>query len=355
MSQKIFSGNIIIFHAFDVGEEVNLERIKLERMIGLRPSMPSKYFKNYHIPLAVEPLHGAGNHVTSAKLHNFGVITLRYQIPFNSSLEDLKKEINNIERLYHVQSVADADAIFKQVRVAIKQARFFQIRKSYVMIQVNPEPGRTDVLTFKEEYGNIIASTLRFETETLSEYQKNEILMSAFGYYRGDLIIIDTEAAFVYDDEYDEILDLFEFANMQQLELQYFDRVLDTQLNTVYEREVKAPPFRAYLPFIGATNSDPIGDLDKLKVDISVITERLESSIKLSGEAYYTELYALLMEKLDLANWKDGIHRKLSIIQDIATVYQNKIDAVRGDILTVTVIVLVFLEFVIGFLNLMRH
>ena len=28
---------------------------------------------------------------------------------------------------------------------------------------------------------------LRFETESLSEYQKNEILESAIGYYRGDL------------------------------------------------------------------------------------------------------------------------------------------------------------------------
>ena len=42
----------------------------------------------------------------------------------------------------------------------------------------------------------------------LSEYQKNEILETAIGYYRGDLIIIDTEAAFVYDDEYEDTLDL---------------------------------------------------------------------------------------------------------------------------------------------------
>ena len=134
---------------------------------------------------------------------------------------------------------------------------------------------------------------MRFETETLSEYQKNEILESAIGYYRGDLIIVDTEAAFIYDDEYEEVLDLFEFANMQQLELQYFDRVLDQQLNVVYEREIRKLPLLSYLPFIGALKSDPVGDLGKLKVDISVITERLENSIKLAGEAYYSELYSL--------------------------------------------------------------
>ena len=83
-----------------------------------------------------------------------------------------------------------------------------------------------DIVKLKEEFmGALLHRLLRFETESLSEYQKNEILESAIGYYRGDLIIIDTEAAFIYDDEYEEVLDLFEFANMQQLELQYFDRV----------------------------------------------------------------------------------------------------------------------------------
>ena len=58
-------------------------------------------------------------------------------------------------------------------------------------------------VTLKDTYGGTIASLLRFETENLSEYQKNEILDSAIGYYRGDLFIVDTQAAFVYDEEYE--------------------------------------------------------------------------------------------------------------------------------------------------------
>ena len=162
------------------------------------------------------------------------------------------------------------------------------------------------------------------------------------------MIIIDTEAAFIYDDEYEEVLDLFEFANMQQLELQYFDRVLDQQLNVVYEREIKKLPLLSYLPFIGALKSDPVGDLGKLKVDISVITERLENSIKLAGEAYYSELYSLLVEKLDIANWKESINRKLDIIIDVRTVYENKVDALREDLLSVLIIILIFIEVLVA-------
>ena len=309
----VFSGNIFIFHAFDVGEDINLENVKEKQLLSRRPLLLSKYFKNYHTPLAVELPHPhSSSRLISSKLHNFGVISLAYKIPFNETLEDLRTQINSIEDEFREQSVVDAGSIFKRIKTEIKQPKFFHLRRSYVLIQVDPETS-IDIVKLKEEYASIIASILRFETEYLSEYQKNEILDSAIGYYRGDLIIVDTEAAFIYDDEYEEVLDLFEFANMQQLELQYFDRVLDAQLNVVYEREIKKLPLISYLPFIGALKSDPVGDLGKLKVDISVITERLENSIKLAGEAYYSELYSLLVEKLDIANWKESINRKLDI------------------------------------------
>ncbi len=348
MVNEQFSGNIIILQAFDVGDDINFSKVLNEKMLPVLPSQYSKYFKNYHTPLTVAPsLLDPKIACSNARLHNFGVLTLRYQIPFHASFEDLKSEIIALDTQYETQSLNDAFFIFNRIKGAVKQPHFFHLRKSYTVVQVNPHTKYEDVVSFKNTFGNSIASTLRFETETLSEYQKNEILESAFGYYRGDLIIVDTEAACVYDDDYEDVLELFEFANMQQLELQYFDRVLDTQLNTVYERQVKAPPLMAYLPFISVTEGDPMGDLEKLKVDISVITERLENSIKVAGEAYYSELYSLLTEKLDLQNWKEIGNRKLFIIQDIAAVYQNKIDAVRSDILSVAIIILITLELVI--------
>ena len=77
------------------------------------------------------------------------------------------------------------------------------------------------------------------------------------------------------------------------LELQYFDRMLDQQLNVVYQREVRALPFKGIYAFYWFIAQRSIGSLNILKVDISVIIERLESSIKLAGEEYISELYAL--------------------------------------------------------------
>src|SRR5690242_11067624 len=83
-----FSGNIFIFHNFDVGDDIDLEKIKTSDLLVRKPVALSKYFKNYHIPLVVElPQPESSPHLISVKLHNFGVITLRYQIPFDATLE----------------------------------------------------------------------------------------------------------------------------------------------------------------------------------------------------------------------------------------------------------------------------
>ena len=70
-----------------------------------------------------------------------------------------------------------------------------------------------------------------------------------------------------------------------------------------------------------------------------------------AGEPYLSELYEELVDKLDLKSWQDGINRKLKIIEDIQTVYQHKIDVNRGDMLTILIIVLIFIELVIGILH----
>jgi hypothetical protein len=218
-------------------------------------------------------------------------------------------------------------------------------------VQVDPQPEAINISALKERHGGVIASMLRFETQTLAEYQKNDVLESAIGYFRGDLIIVDTYATFLYDAEYEELLDLFEFANIQQLELRYFDRVLDQQLNLIYEGRVGNIPLSAYFPFIGVFSADPVGSLGKLRADISVISERLEGSIKLTGEPYYSELYAVIIEKLDLKNWYSAIDRKLSIIKDVQTNYQHKTDAIREDILSILIIILIFIELIVGILS----
>jgi len=351
-NSNLFSGNVYIFHAFDVGYEIDLEKVRESENIIPQPVHIPKYFKNYHAPLAIDLPHPHSTSTCiSCKIHNFGPISLTYKIPFKNTLENLRMELQELENEYQEESVINARSVYNQIEKHINKPKFFQTRSSYLVIQVNQKPKDLSVDELKKEFGSVVASMLRFETKTLSEYQKDEILQDLIGYIKGDMIVVDTEAAFVYDDEYEEILDLFEFSNLQRLELRYFDRLLDHQLNLIYEEKLRKIPLRYYLPFIRAPWRGPISDLGKLRVDISVISERLENSVKLAGETYFSELYELLTNKLDLKNWKDSINKKLDIISDVRSVYRHKIDAVREDLLTMLIIILIFIELVVGLLR----
>ncbi|MFC1842159.1 hypothetical protein ACFLYU_00695 [Candidatus Dependentiae bacterium] len=349
---QVFTGNIYIFHAFDVGDEIDLEAVKESQDIIQRPYTPPKYFKNYHIPLSIDLPHP---HTTSkfesCKIHNFGAISLTYKIPFEDTLENIREQLLEVYEYYQEESVINVSSVYKKIKPYIIKPKFFHTRASYLVIQVNPQPDKIDAKTLKEKCGGLIASMVRFETETLSEYQKNEILEDAIGYFRGDMIVVDPESAFVYDEEYEEIIELFEFANLQELQLRYFDWVLDQQLNLTYEEKTKKLSWTAYLPFIRTPWKGPVADLQRLRVDISVITERLENSIKLTGEAYFSELYALLVAKLDLKGWQNSINRKLDILADIRSVFQHKIDAIREDLLSTLIIVLIFIELMVALLK----
>lgn len=217
-----WQGKLYIIQAFDVGDDIQLNKIAQEKLLPIIPGYQAKYFKNYHMPLSIAPDHESGAHTPSTiQIYNFGVISLRYEVPFSVTIDELKRLMIDSDAHYQSQSVQDAYQIFQKIKATIKQPSFFNVRTSYTIIQILPQP-HVDVVSFQQIYGSSIASALRFETETLSDYQKNDILAGAFGYYRGDVVMVDLEAAFLYDDDLVDTIELFEFAQVQHLELQFF-------------------------------------------------------------------------------------------------------------------------------------
>jgi hypothetical protein len=352
-----FTGNILLFYAFDVGDDIDLEVIKNKGLVNTCVVPLSAYFKNYHLPLSFRMNdmrenadYGVVNSsCISSKIYHFGVLSFCYRIPFEDSFEDLKLKVIDIKKTFDEKSEIDAKATFKSILPAIKKPRFYSLKNSYFAVQVHPIKDKITPEQFKEGYGTKIASLLKLEIYNLSDYQKDEILASTIGYYGQDLIIIDSEGSFIYDDEYFEPLEFFESANIQKLELQYFDRLLDHKLNFFYSQQSYKVPLRAYFPLLGERIDLPVSRLAKLRVDISVVTERLENSIKLAGDAYYSRLYSMLMEKLSLKEWRDSINRKLDIIRDLYTVYQDRLDTIHEEILTVVIIILIAFEALLVF------
>ena len=50
--KEMFTGNILLFYIFDVGDDVDLELIKHKGLLQPCVVPLSSYFKNYHLPLS---------------------------------------------------------------------------------------------------------------------------------------------------------------------------------------------------------------------------------------------------------------------------------------------------------------
>ena len=61
-----------------------------------------------------------------------------------------------------------------------------------------------------------------------------------------------------------------------------------------------------------------------------------------------------LLEKRELKNLKDAIDKKLAIIKDVLSTLQHKTEAIREDMLTVSIIVLICIELIIGVLSYLK-
>lgn len=377
MQKAVFSGDIIMFYAYDVGDDIDLERVKAQHLVPTFNTPLSARFKNYHLPVSFhmrgkniitegeahetlaaardvmigddhtpEDRDGDMSSYVMSKIHAFGVLSFCYRVPFRGSMASLKRRVIELKQEYDMRSDQFAYDTFKRIHCAIKAPYFCNLKNSYFAVHINTVRSPLPTTTLLDTYGADIASMLRLETDPLSPYQQEMILRSRTGYYGDELVVVDSSGAFVYDDSCYDSMELFEFVNIQLLELQYFDRLLDQRLHMFYLTSLETRKARSTAAIV---------ELAQLRVDISVITERLENTIRMSGDEYYTEIYERLVKKLSIDRWREGVQRKLDIIRDLYEVQQTGQDLVFHKRWTLVIVALIAVESLIGLIHFLHY
>ena len=127
-----------------------------------------------------------------------------------------------------------------------------------------------------------------------------EILSTTISYYPNDLLAVAWSAAFVYDtpEAAEPTIQLLEYANTQLLEFRRYDELLTAVLARVYRSLERGTGMWRRWGLAREAER-----LNTIRLDITDIAERTETSIKFLSDMFYARMYKMASECRTIAGW----------------------------------------------------
>jgi hypothetical protein len=355
----IKTGQIFAFYAFDAGYEIDLQRIsqilktELARKLIKKKTAPT--YIQYQTPPLTIPMGEYSFRLVdmpmkaevTAKVFDFGAISIAYRMPFSCSLSELNRY--SAALLYDVNLDVEAkrflEELFLKIKPAVKKPSISEIVEDYFIFQVTEFEKDIGAKDLRKDYSMDIAKALRFESGGISENEVNESLKNPVSYYENDMVITDWNAAFVYDSDYVDTIDVLEFTNVELVELRFNDGLLDKRLIELYDKIYES---RRYFTYLFNPYDKTIRTISELKVEVSVLFERIDNTIKLIGDIYLAKVYNLTSDRFHFDKWEKGIEKKLSAIESIYVILNNRLATIRAETLETVIIILIVVEIILG-------
>jgi hypothetical protein len=182
------------------------------------------------------------------------------------------------------------------------------------------------------------------EEIAFSEATREEILRHTLSYSQSDRAVLAWDAALLIAPEMpSDLIELIEYANVQVLELRYYDRDLTRQMLRMYDDIEAADRFSRF----GRRRRFHLllNRLMETYAEVSEVTERIENLIKITEDVYYARVYATALRVLRADLWRASVGRKLDVILENYQMLSDEVNREHGNFLEWVIIVLIALEF----------
>ncbi len=353
-AELTFTGSILIYRLYDVAWDIDLKKVEERVREFKRQSIDrkrfSKAFKFANPPLSLKlksfekTLCGKPYSINAyAKAYDYGVLSIIFEI----SVKEM--EITEFEALARIcdeplreDFTQQLDRLVIDLGDALHQINQQKMEEDYTIYylrQFDPAGSARDLLrTF--DIGSLL---LYEEGETPpSRATTKEMLSFSFSYSDNDLVVLSWDNAFVIEPGGSmDIPDLLEFANAQLLELRVYDDMVDQELDSISERIITEVP-----PSIWK-----IKRYEKLAaramrtvMDLTGITEKIDNSLKVTEDVYYTRIYTSALSLFKVREWERSIERKITIASRVYDMLYREIANKRIELLEVIIIVLIAVE-----------
>jgi len=241
----------------------------------------------------------------------------------------------------------------ERIAPALIQPRAEFLAEDYLVFTATALDGVRTADDLIAAHGSEMAQLLRGEREELSVQERDEVLRHRLSYFTNDLVVPTWNGAFVYDTEdgAEAALEILEFANSQLLEFRYYDRLLDDELARIYA-QLQRP--RWLHSWRRRRYARAARQVHALFIDVSELTDKVENALKIAGDVYAARLFALVAARLGLPEWKANVREKLKTLDDIYRFAVEHTAMARGEMLELTIVLILVFELVLFFAGIMR-
>jgi len=353
-------GQLIGLFTFDVGYEIDLPRAQALVGEGERETAaPRRRAAPAHLAYAAPPVRAplgtcvvrvGSTPVTataSARIHEFGAVTILLQSPLDCALDALPALTSTLTGAGPLENAAREllERLHARILPAVTKPGLNRFVEDYYIIQVDRLEPPTSIPDLLGHGRAILAAALRCEASLLSDAETDEVFRTQLSYYPDDLVVTEWNVALVIDDtDYADTVNVLEHLNVQLLELRFYDDVLDRYMAETFALATTRP--RGW-PFLHRPFRRAVTELAAIRLDVAGIVERVHNALKLAGDLYLAKLYARTADRLALHAWEESVGRKLDVLQQIHNLLTERVTSARSEALEVIIIVLIALEIVL--------
>ena len=357
-------GQLIGLFTFDVGYEIDLPRAQALVGEGERETTTSRRrAAPAHLAYATPPVRAplgtrevrVGSTIVtataSARIHEFGAVTILLQSPLDCALEALPGLTSTLAGVGPLEIAARdlLERLHERIRPTVTKPGLNPFVEDYYVIQVDRLEPPATVPELLAQGRRILASALRCEATPLSDAETDEVFRTQLSYYPDDLVVTEWNVALVIDDvDFADTVNVLEYLNVQLLELRFYDDVLERYMAETFA--LATAPARGW-PLLHRPYRRAVTELAAIRLDVAGIIERVHNALKLAGDLYLAKIYTRTADRLALHAWEESVGRKLDVLQQSHALLIERVTNARSEALEVIIIVLIALEIVLFLLG----
>lgn len=353
------SGSLRALLLYDIAEEFDLDEMR--RLLGAKPPvrspgfrLPAPSYVRFERPPVVEvsePICLAAGETVGGHLRYFdyGVVSLEIEILFESDWPELIALSNR-----WIESGDIEECGLKIVRehlgrlhTAICKPYHEWLDEAYYVVHLRevrePDGVALTGTQLIARHGDEMTQVIRGETQTLSASERKEVLDSSLSYYPCDLLVVGWLAAIVYDtaEGAAPLIQLLEYANTQLLEYRRYDEILTALLKDGYAALERRGGLLSRWRLAREAEQ-----LNRLRLDVTELTERADNAIKFLSDMYYARAYRLAAARVGAGDYRSLVDQKLRTTRDLYEFMVNEFREARGFVLELLVIVILIVELI---------